>query len=86
MQVGNIVELRLIGFREEVYLGRSFLFHPEGTGSAIESMITAMRSGGKTRAEILDHMAQLRFRTRSYRHVSPIRIYENPSLVSGESP
>lgn len=85
VQVGNVVEMRLIGFQEEVFLGRSFLFHPEGTRDAIVSMTAAMREEGKSRAEIIDHLALLRSRSQSYRHVSPVRIYENPNLVAGES-
>jgi hypothetical protein len=66
-------------------LGRSFLFHPEGTRDAIVSMTTAMREAGKNRAEIIDHLALLRSRSQSYSHVAPVRIYENPNLVAGES-
>jgi hypothetical protein len=85
VQVGNVVEMRLIGFQDEIHLGRSFLFHPEGTSHAIAAMATSMRQAGKSRSDIVDHVALLRSRARSYRHVSPIRIYENPSLVPGET-
>jgi hypothetical protein len=85
IRVGNVVELRLIGFEDAVRIGNSILFHPEGTKSAIETMAGSMRAAGKSRAEIIDHLALLRSRSRSYRHVSPVRIYENPSLVAGES-
>ncbi len=85
MQVGNVVEMRVIGFQEEVMLGRSFLFHPEGTQDAIASAALAMLEAGKSRSEVIDHIALLRFRAESYQHVSAIRIYEDPSIVAGAS-
>ncbi len=85
LQVGNVVEMRLIGFQDEIHLGRSFVFHPEGTSAAISAMASSMRQAGKKRSDIIDHLCLLRSRALSYGHVSPIRIYENPSLVPGDS-
>ena len=85
MDVGDVLELRLFGFAEEVSLGRTFVFHPPGTLAAIRSLITGMREAGRSRADIIDHIAMLRSRSRSYRHVSPLRIYENDGLQEGVS-
>jgi hypothetical protein len=85
MQAGNVVEMRLFGFQEQVSLGGTFLFHPDGTGAAIRASVQRMRSEGASRADIIDHIALLRFRSRSYKHVSPLRIYESNGLVAGET-
>lgn len=80
MNRGDIVELRVVGLDDSVYLGRTFLYHPTDTRSAIESIVTSMREQGEGRGAIIDHVAGLRSRARSYRHVAPIRIYEDGGL------
>lgn len=83
LEKGDVVELRLIGYQEQVSLGRTFLFHPAGTAAAITSIIHTMLGQGASRADIIDHMALLRSRSQSYRHVPPLRIYEsNGELAS----
>jgi hypothetical protein len=83
LEKGDVVEIRLFGFEDAVSLGRTFLFHPAGTATAIASIIQSMRRQSASRADIIDHMALLRSRSQSYRHVSPIRIYEsNGELAS----
>ncbi len=83
LEKGDVVELRLIGFRGQVSLGRTFLFHPAGTAPAISSIISSMHRQGASRADIIDHMAHLRSRSQNYRHVPPLRIYEsNGELAS----
>lgn len=80
---GDIVELRVIGFDGCVSLGGTFLFHPAGTSQAISKIVEKMRRDAASRGEIIDHMALLRSRSQSYKHVSPIRIYEsNGELAS----
>ncbi len=83
LEVGDVVEIRLLGFEGMISLGRTFLFHPTGTAAAIAKIIVMMRKQSASRADIIDHMALLRSRSQSYRHVSPIRIYEsNGELAS----
>lgn len=83
LEKGDVVEIRLFGFEDAVSLGRTFLFHPAGTAAAIAGIIQSMRRQSASRADIIDHMALLRSRSQSYRHVSPIRIYEsNGELAS----
>ena len=83
LEKGDVVEVRLIGFEGAVSLGRTFLFHPAGTAHAITDIIRTMRAQSASRADIIDHMALLRSRSQSYRHVSPVRIYEsNGELAS----
>jgi hypothetical protein len=84
MQTGDVVELRLFGYQERVSLGQTFWFHPDGTGPAIRDKVRSMREEGARRGDIIDHIALLRSRSRSYQHVSPVRIYESGGPVAGE--
>ncbi|HWM85172.1 MAG TPA: hypothetical protein VNO33_05020 [Kofleriaceae bacterium] len=72
---GDVAEVRLIGFEGQVRFGRAFLYHPTGTGQAIEERVAQLRGQGRRTADILDHCAALRLRTERYRHVDPVRLY-----------
>ena len=75
VEPGDVAEVRLIGFEGEVRFGRTFLYHPSGTASAIEERVAQLRSQGRSPEDILDHCAALRLRTERYRHVDPVRLY-----------
>lgn len=75
VSIGDVVEMRLIGFDGEVIFGRTFCFHPSGTRDAIVAHVRRMRAQGKTRQDIVDFCASLRIRCERYRHVAPTRIY-----------
>jgi hypothetical protein len=62
-----------------VRFGRTFLYHPSGTGPAIEEQVAQMRAQGRTLADIVDHCAALLLRTDRYRHVDPVRLYRAAS-------
>ena len=85
MNKGDVAEVRLIGFQEQVWLGRLYLDHPADTLELIADRLTRMREQGHPRADALDHLAILRSRSRSYRHVSAIRIYESNGDIAGAS-
>lgn len=73
---GDLVELRVVGFADRVLLGRGFLFHPPGTRSAILDLIETLRDRGESREVILDELALRKSRSRNYRHLSPLRAYQ----------
>jgi len=75
VDVGDIAEVRLIGFDGRVRFGRTFLFHPSGTRAVIEDQVAQRLAQKMSPEEILDHCAQLRLRTERYRHVDPVRVY-----------
>ena len=75
VEVGDVAEVRLIGFDGRVRFGRTFLFHPSGARAAIEEQVAQRLAQGLSPEEILDHCAQLRLRTERYRHVDPVRVY-----------
>jgi hypothetical protein len=79
VESGDVAEVRLIGFERDVRFGRTFLYHPTGTGQAIEERVAQMRGQGRPAADIIDVCAALRLRTERYRHVDPVRLYRAAS-------
>jgi hypothetical protein len=75
VEPGDVAEVRLIGFEGQVRFGRTFIYHPTGTASAIEERVAQLRDQGRDPEEIVDHCAALRLRTERYRHVDPVRLY-----------
>ncbi|WP_428264195.1 hypothetical protein [Haliangium sp.] len=75
VSVGDVAELRLVGFEDEVVFGRTFCFHPAGTRDAITAHVHRMRASHASRPDMVDFCASLRIRCERYRHVSPPRIY-----------
>ncbi len=75
VEEGDVAEVRLIGFEGKVRFGRTFLYHPSGTGPAIEEQVAQMRAQGRTLADIVDHCAALLLRNDRYRHVDPLRLF-----------
>jgi hypothetical protein len=78
---GDVVEVRLVGFAGAVYFGRTFVYHPKGTASAIRRRVGDLLAKNKSRADILDALATLRIRCERYRHVSALRIYESDESI-----
>lgn len=74
--IGEIAELRVLGFEGEVRFGRAFLFHPRGTREALIEQARIITGEGGDRRAVLDHAATLRSKVLRYRHVPPARLYE----------
>ena len=74
--VGDVAELRLIGFAGEVLFGRTFLFHPPGTRLAIGALARRVIGRGGDRRDVMDDCATLRVRCERYKHVDAVRLYE----------
>jgi hypothetical protein len=79
--VGDVVEVRLIGFRGQVYFGRTFCYHPAGTLGLLETRVPRLLRAGHSRPEVLDFCARLRVRCERYSHVTPLRIYEDNAAL-----
>jgi hypothetical protein len=77
VSVGDVAELRLVGFRDAVWFGRTFCYHPAGTRAAIESHARRIRASGGERREVIDFVASLRIKCERYRHVSPVKVYQS---------
>jgi hypothetical protein len=86
VSVGDVAEMRLVGFAGEVLFGRTFCYHPSGTRDAIAAHVRQMRAQGSTRHDIIDLCASLLIRCQRYRHVPPARIYAagRPAAGAGE--
>lgn len=74
--IGEIAELRVLGFEGDVRFGRAFLFHPRGTRDALIEQARIVTGEGGDRRAVLDHAATLRSKVLRYRHVPPARLYE----------
>lgn len=77
VEVGDICEVRLIGFEGRIRFGRTFVFHPHGTHDALATQIAGLRDQGARPEQILDHAARLRLRSERYSHVAPERLYRS---------
>jgi hypothetical protein len=84
VSVGDVAEMRLIGFAGEVIFGRTFCYHPSGTRDAIAAQVRGLRAQGGSRQDIVDFCASLRIRCQRYRHVPPARIYAAARPQQGE--
>ncbi len=74
--VGEVAELRVIGYADRVWFGRAILYHPRGTRDALVEQARKIGAAGGDRRAVLDHTAQLRARVLRYRHVPPAKLYE----------
>ena len=83
VEVGDVVELRLIGWRNAVWFGRTFVFHPKDARAAILDHARALLARGQSRRDVSEPVAALRVRVNRYRHVAPARVYELGSKVGG---
>ena len=84
VEIGDVAEVRLIGFEGRVRFGRTFLFHPSSTRQVIEEQVPQLIAQGRTVDEVLAHCAQLRLRTERYRHVDPARLYRAATEELGD--
>jgi hypothetical protein len=74
--VGDVAELRVVGFDGEVVFGRTFVFHPRGAKEAILAHARRIVGGGDDRRAAIDHVAALRVKVERYRHMSAAKVYE----------
>ena len=76
VHIGDVLEVRLLGWRGRVRFGKTFCFHPAAAGVAIRQHVRRILAAGGTRAEAVDFVASLRVRALRYKHVLPERVYE----------
>ena len=76
VDVGDVAELRVIGWDGEVLFGRTFVYHPPAARGAIAGLVATLAARGDDRRAIVDHVASLRLKVERYRHVAPAKVYE----------
>ena len=76
VSLGDVAELRVIGFDGDVVFGRTFVFHPPGTRDAILAHARRILGAGGDRRAVIDHAAALRVKVLRYRHMPAARVYE----------
>jgi hypothetical protein len=80
---GDLLDARLVADPEQLYrllLGRAVQFHPREAAPTLIALVKEGRQRGEPRAQLLNHLLRLRLRALAYRHVSPARIYSQPTL------
>lgn len=75
VSTGDIAECRVVAHAGEIHFGNAFLWHPEGTRAPLLTHIGSMRTGGRSREDILDFVANLRVRAVRYSHVPAAKVY-----------
>ncbi len=73
--VGDLAEVRLIGFEDDVFFGRTFCYHDGSAKAAILQRAEESLGAGGDRLDVLDACAAVRLRSESYRHVEPAKLY-----------
>jgi hypothetical protein len=86
VEVGDVAELRLCGIDDDVYFGRTFIYHPREARGAIVEQASAMLAKQASRRDVIDRMAALRVTLSRYRHVPAARVYENTTEKMGDRP
>ena len=74
LEVGDVAELRVLGFSGQIRLGRTFLQHPRGVEKSIAGILK--RSQGKTPSQMLSELAKTRLRCDHFAHLTPSRLYK----------
>lgn len=84
VEEGDVAELRLVGIDDDVYFGRTFIYHPRDARGAIVEQASAMLAKQASRRDVIDRMAALRVQLTRYRHVPAARVYENTTERMGD--
>jgi hypothetical protein len=75
VELGDIAELRILAFEDQIRFGGAFLWHPAGIRGALVARIEALTAEGKSREEILDIASSLAVRSGRYKHVPAAKVY-----------
>lgn len=75
VDVGDVAEVRLLGYAGAVRFGRTFFFHPAVAAAPIAERAAALPPTLAARVELVDQCAALRLRSERYKHVAVERIY-----------
>jgi hypothetical protein len=75
VNVGDLLEARVVGFEGRIIFGRTFLYHPAAARGAIEARVARLREAGASRVDVVDALAALRLKADRYKHVAPERVY-----------
>jgi len=75
VEVGDVAEMRVVGWAGDVLFGRTFIYHPAAARDAIAELARALVARGESRCDIVDRIAGLRLKVDRYRHVAPAKVY-----------
>ncbi len=80
VEIGDVVEARLVGSAGAVSFAGTLCFHPPGTRDFILGHVERLRQQGMGRRDIIDFIAGVRVRCDRYKNVPPEKVYERPEL------
>ena len=72
---GDVIEARLVGWRDRVRFGRTFTFHPASTRASIHGHLRRIQAAGGARADGVDFVAALQVKALRWKHVEVSRVY-----------
>ncbi len=75
----DVIEVRVVGWQDQIHFGRLFVHHPSGTGKAIAKRVAELQRKDWSAIDICDYFAERRVRCDRYRHVTPVRVYTTTS-------
>ncbi len=84
--VGDVVELRVVGYAGDVVFGRTFIFHPRDAREAILGQARRIVAAGGDRRAVIDRVASLRVRVERYRHMPAAKVYELIGEAAARAP
>jgi hypothetical protein len=82
---GDLIDARIVPFRDELFLGRGMVFHPRAAVDQIVELLEAAHAAGKLSFDLVNLLASLRLRFEQYRHVKVRHIYRLSSSWGGRS-
>jgi len=78
LQRGDLLDVRFVPFRGDLYLGRGMVFHPRVARGAIQDLLEAAHQQGELRFDLVNLLAAQRLRFDRYRNIKVRHIYRLP--------
>jgi len=84
LQRGDFLDLRIVPFRGEQYLGRGMLFHPRIASEHIQKVLEVAHASGHLTFDLVNMLASQRIRFDRYRNMKVQHIYRPSPEWSSE--
>lgn len=78
LQKGDLIDARIVPFRNDLYLGQAMVFHPRIASEHIVNMLEVAHASGGLTFDLVNLLASLRLRFEQYRNVKVRHVYRLP--------